>query len=281
MTMWPGGSARSISRRQRRQKIVGDGAAQAAIGQLDDVVLGAGRVAAAEQQLAVDAELAELVDDDGQPVARRACDSRCRTRLVLPAPRKPVTIVAGMRRMAQAPPFSDQRQPGGDEDDPVGERRDLLVEPAGGVAKPPAERGFRHQPEPDLVGDQHDRPGGVAQRGEQCRRISASSRAPASIRFDSHRVRQSTSIGRPVAASAAIASRQRERRLDGAPEPAAAGAMRGDARRHLGVARLRRWRNRCRARGGRFDEALGVAALARAGAAQHQGDRREAHARAG
>ena len=53
---------------QGRQEIVGDGAAQAAIGQLDDVVVGASRVAAAEQQLAVDAELAELVDDDGQPV---------------------------------------------------------------------------------------------------------------------------------------------------------------------------------------------------------------------
>ena len=57
--------------RQGRQKIVGDGAAQAAIGKLDDVVLGAILVAAAEQQLAVDAELAEFVDDDREPAPLR------------------------------------------------------------------------------------------------------------------------------------------------------------------------------------------------------------------
>ena len=46
-----------------RHEVVGDGAADAAVRQLDDIVLGAGRIAAAEQQLAVDADLAELVDD--------------------------------------------------------------------------------------------------------------------------------------------------------------------------------------------------------------------------
>ena len=65
--MWSGGSAALEQPGQGRQEIVGDRAAQAAIGQLDDVVVGASRVAAAEQQLAVDAELAELVDDDGEP----------------------------------------------------------------------------------------------------------------------------------------------------------------------------------------------------------------------
>ena len=56
--------------RQGRQKIIRDGAAQAAIGQFENVVFSAGRVAAAEQHVAVDAELAELVDDDGQPMPR-------------------------------------------------------------------------------------------------------------------------------------------------------------------------------------------------------------------
>src|SRR5690606_8004756 len=53
----------------RRQEVVGDGAADAAVGQLDDVVVGAALVAAAADQLAVDAEVAELVDDEGEPAA--------------------------------------------------------------------------------------------------------------------------------------------------------------------------------------------------------------------
>ena len=44
-----------------RQKIVGDGAAQAAIGQFYDVLLAAGRIATAEQQFSVDTELTEFV----------------------------------------------------------------------------------------------------------------------------------------------------------------------------------------------------------------------------
>ncbi len=56
--------------RQSRQKILGDGAADAAVRELDDLVVGAG-VAAGEQQLAVDAELAELVDEEADAAARR------------------------------------------------------------------------------------------------------------------------------------------------------------------------------------------------------------------
>ena len=52
-----------------RHEVVGHGAADAAVRQLDDVVLGAGRIAAAEQQLAVDADVAELVDDQRDPPA--------------------------------------------------------------------------------------------------------------------------------------------------------------------------------------------------------------------
>ena len=52
--------------RQCRHEIVGHGAAQTAIGQLDDIIVAARGVTAAQQQLAIYAELAELVDDDGE-----------------------------------------------------------------------------------------------------------------------------------------------------------------------------------------------------------------------
>jgi hypothetical protein len=79
----------------RRQEVVGHGAADAAVAELDHVVLGAALDPAAEQQLAVDAELAELVDDQRQ-APPPALATRWRIRLVLPAPRKPVTTVAGI-----------------------------------------------------------------------------------------------------------------------------------------------------------------------------------------
>ena len=56
---------------ERRHELVRDRAAQAAIGELDDVLLRAGGVAAALEDLAVDADVAELVDDDGEPAALR------------------------------------------------------------------------------------------------------------------------------------------------------------------------------------------------------------------
>ena len=62
---------------------------------------------------------------------------------------------------------------------------------------------------------------------------------------------------------------QRQRRLDGAPERATARPMRGDALGHLSVARFRSREIRAGS-GGVLDEALGIAALARAGATQHQ-----------
>ncbi len=54
---------------ERRHEFVGHGAAQAAIGELDDVLLRTGIIAAAFQDFAVDADIAELVDDDGKPAA--------------------------------------------------------------------------------------------------------------------------------------------------------------------------------------------------------------------
>ncbi len=56
---------------ERRHELVGHRAAQAAVGELDDVLLRAGGVAAAFEDLAVDADVAELVDDDGEPAALR------------------------------------------------------------------------------------------------------------------------------------------------------------------------------------------------------------------
>src|SRR6185312_12272811 len=54
-------------RRERRQEIVGDRAADAAIGELEDATLVALFEAAAADELAIDAEIAELVDDESEP----------------------------------------------------------------------------------------------------------------------------------------------------------------------------------------------------------------------
>ncbi|EQB01886.1 hypothetical protein L485_09640 [Sphingobium baderi LL03] len=54
-----------------RKKVVGDGAADAAIGQLYNVIFRAGLLVAAAQQLAIDSDIAELVDDQRQPAALR------------------------------------------------------------------------------------------------------------------------------------------------------------------------------------------------------------------
>ena len=56
---------------ERRHELVGDRAAQAAVGELDDVLLRAGGVAAAFEDLAVDADVAELVDDHREPAPVR------------------------------------------------------------------------------------------------------------------------------------------------------------------------------------------------------------------
>ncbi len=56
---------------ERRHEFVGHRAAQAAIGQFDDVVFWAGGVAAAFENFAIDADVAEFVDDDGEAAALR------------------------------------------------------------------------------------------------------------------------------------------------------------------------------------------------------------------
>ena len=62
------------NRIERGHEFVGDGAAQTAIGQFDDVLLGTRGVAATFQDLAVNADIAELIDNDGEPAARRVGD---------------------------------------------------------------------------------------------------------------------------------------------------------------------------------------------------------------
>ena len=69
MRMWSTFGSQRQDLVERRHEVVGHGAADAAIGQLDDVLLRAGLDAAALQDLAVDADVAELVDDDGEPPA--------------------------------------------------------------------------------------------------------------------------------------------------------------------------------------------------------------------
>ncbi len=56
---------------ERRHEFIGDRAAQAAIRQLDDIVFRAGIVAAALEDFAIDANVAELVDDHRKPAALR------------------------------------------------------------------------------------------------------------------------------------------------------------------------------------------------------------------
>ena len=56
---------------ERRHEFVGDRAAQTAVGEFDDVLFRAGRVTAALQDLAIDADVAELVDDDREPASAR------------------------------------------------------------------------------------------------------------------------------------------------------------------------------------------------------------------
>ena len=69
MTIWSGRSARFSSAFDGGQEIVGDGAADAAVGEFDDVLVAAGFDAAGFQDLAVDADVAEFVDDQREAAA--------------------------------------------------------------------------------------------------------------------------------------------------------------------------------------------------------------------
>ncbi len=68
------GGAAGQDRIESRHKLVRHGAAQAAIGELDNVLLRTSSVAAAFEDFAVDTDVAELVDDHGQPPALRVAE---------------------------------------------------------------------------------------------------------------------------------------------------------------------------------------------------------------
>lgn len=73
-------------------EIIRHGAADAAIGQFDDVFFGAAFNAAAFEDFTINANIAKFVDDDRQPLAveffEKAAQQRC-----FAGPRKPVTMV--------------------------------------------------------------------------------------------------------------------------------------------------------------------------------------------
>jgi hypothetical protein len=86
-------------------QVFADGAADAAIAHLDDLLAGVGH-----EDVVVDVLLAELVLDDGDLLAV-ASDSTRLSSVVLPEPRKPVRMVAGMRLMGEALGEIRPRQP--------------------------------------------------------------------------------------------------------------------------------------------------------------------------
>ena len=76
---------------ERIDEIAADGAAEAAIVEFDELSL-----FVVDHQLAIDTDLAELVDDNGQfPAMLLTQDTIDKRRLA--RPRKPVTTVAGIR----------------------------------------------------------------------------------------------------------------------------------------------------------------------------------------
>lgn len=79
-----------------RLEIIRDRAADAAIGQFDDVFLRAALNAAAFENFAIDADITELIDDDGQSLAIKLFEKTAQQR-GFSGPRKPVTMVQGTR----------------------------------------------------------------------------------------------------------------------------------------------------------------------------------------
>ena len=154
-------------------------------------------------------DIAEFVDDDGNAPAVRLGEQAAQQRGLAGAEK------AGDHRDGNAGIDADtsldvslepERQPGRDEDHIVGDAGDRLVEPSLRVAEDAAERRLRHQPEPDLVGHEHQHAGSAAQQPRDRRPVSASMSRPACMRLESHSVRQSTRIARSARASRASIS---------------------------------------------------------------------------
>ena len=178
------------------EEVVRDGAADAAVGELEDVVLHAVLDAAALDDLRVDAELAELVNDEreaptvgvGEEVADEARLARTEEAgdhggggpgrhgqwsLVRWAASARAARAAGAAGAACAAPpprraasggLEDEGDPRGHEHHPVRPPRERLVEPPGMVPEGAGHRVVRDHTKPDLVGDEDD---GRLRRGER------------------------------------------------------------------------------------------------------------------
>src|SRR6202011_3529220 len=82
-----------------------------------------------------------------------------RSSVVLPAPRKPVSTVTGIRDMStllNGFAFEPERKSGCDEHDIWNGGGNDLIETSLRVAKAAAERRVRHEAKPDLIGYQND-----------------------------------------------------------------------------------------------------------------------------
>src|SRR5688572_22940743 len=106
-----------------------------------------------------------MISASRRPLALR---SKFWINVVLPAPRKPVTTVAGIFVRIWSPLlFQFHRQSGGDEKHRIRLRRDSLIHPTGMVAKIARQLIVRHDAEADFVGHEHNRPADLPQRLHQ------------------------------------------------------------------------------------------------------------------
>ena len=151
-------------RLHRRKEIVGDRAADAAVGKLDDLVGAAGLAAAIGEQPAVEAHIAELVDDERDlppaGILQEVADQR----------RLAGAEEAGDDRRGDAAQgflgsgahylrsFQNQRQARRHEHDMVARRRQRLVQTPLRIAEAAAERVVGDEPEPDFVRDKDTKP---------------------------------------------------------------------------------------------------------------------------
>ena len=149
--------------------------------------------------------------------------SRWRISVVLPAPRKPVTIVAGMRVWLALMALPSGKAAGRPRRTRRG-RRSPRPPGSGG----PARRGSGGRarlsgtrPRPTSLETRTTRPGSAASVSAEPLACAPRRSAPASIRFESQSVRQSTSTARRRAGlAAASAASSAVRRLDACARPA-------------------------------------------------------------
>lgn len=143
-----------------RDEIIGNRAADAAIGKLNDIVFRAGFCAAALQHVAVDAEIAELVDDERNALAigvlQQIADHRrlAGTEEAGDDGRRDLALVGSGSGHGSTLHF--QRQSGRDKVNFRGFLRNDLVKPAGMVAEIADHAVLGHDAEADFVGNKDE-----------------------------------------------------------------------------------------------------------------------------